>query len=147
MRLFSSLLLMIVLCVLSTTAVAETPTAGMVKTTSGEVAISNELGNVKAVPNMRFAAGDSIKTGSGSSVGLIFEDDTVVSLGANTEITIEQFLFNPLEKQLSLVARLVRGTFSLISGQIAKLAPEKVKLKTPNATLGVRGTKLLVKVD
>lgn len=147
MRLFSSLLLVVVLCVSGNTVVAKTQTAGMVKTASGEVAIINEQGRVTAVPNMRFSAGDSIKTGSGSSVGLIFEDDTVVSLGANTEIAIEQFLFNPLEKELSLVARLVQGTFSLISGQIAKLAPEKVKLKTPNATLGVRGTKLLVKVD
>jgi hypothetical protein len=42
---------------------------------------------------------------------------------------------------------MIHGTFSFITGQIAKLAPEKVKFETPDATLGVRGTKVLVKID
>lgn len=123
--------------------------AGLVKNVSGIVTITNSLEKkeVAAVPNMLFFQGDRVKTGKSSSVGLIFEDDTVLSLGANTELTIEEFQFNPLEQELSFIARMVRGTFSLISGQIVKLAPEKVELRTPNATLGVRGTKLLVKVD
>ena len=67
--------------------------------------------------------------------------------GPNSEMSIESFLFNPADKQLSFITRLIRGTFSFISGQIAKLAPKKVILQTPDATLGVRGTKFLVKVD
>ena len=41
----------------------------------------------------------------------------------------------------------MKGTFSFLSGQIAKLSPDNVKLMTPDATLGIRGTKLLVKVE
>jgi hypothetical protein len=91
--------------------------------------------------------GNSIKTGANSSVGLLFEDDTVVALGPNSEIKIESYLFNPVDQELSFIARLAKGTFSFITGQIAKLAPQNVKFETPDATLGVRGTKLLVEID
>lgn len=103
--------------------------------------------SIKAVPNMRLNQGDSIRTGPKSQAGLIFEDDTVVSLGSNSEMAIEQFIFDPAKKNMSFVTQLVKGTFSFISGQIAKLAPDQVKLETPDATLGVRGTKFLVKIN
>ena len=121
--------------------------AGFVKTVSGDVFITHSQTTVKAVANMQVSQGDSIQTGPNSSVGLIFEDDTVVALGPNSEISVESFLFIPAQKQLSFVTRMIHGTFSFITGQIAKLAPNKVVLETPDATLGVRGTKLVVKID
>jgi len=126
---------------------AKIESVGFIKSVSGEVLIVSSELSVRAVPNMKIMQGDSIATGAGSSVGLIFEDDTVVSIGPNSEIEIQSFMFNPVEKELSFVARMVKGTFSFITGQIAKLAPRNVKLETPDATLGVRGTKLLVKID
>jgi len=126
---------------------ALTDKIGIIKSVSGEVFLTSSETTTKAIPNMEIAEGDFIKTGPKSSVGLIFEDDTVISLGPDSEIAIESFLFNPAEKQLSFVARMFKGTFSFLTGQIAKLAPQKVKLETPDATLGVRGTKLLVKID
>lgn len=140
------------LCVLilfygSFSAFAQHPPVGIIKSVSGEVFITGGESTVKAVSNMRINQGDSIQTSANSSAGLIFEDDTVVALGPNSEMSIDSFLFDPANKQLSFVARMVHGTFSFITGQIAKLAPKKVILETPDATLGVRGTKFLVKVD
>jgi hypothetical protein len=126
---------------------ARQESAGIIKSVSGDVFIINSKTTVKAVPNMRIIQGDFIKTGANGSAGLIFEDDTVVGLGPNSEMSIESFLFNPVNKELSFIARMIHGTFSFITGQIAKLAPEKVKFETPDATLGVRGTKFLVKVE
>ena len=126
---------------------AQDDSFGIVKSVSGEVVVSNAQRSISAVPNMKINQGDSIKTGGDGSVGLIFADDTVVALGPNSEIKIESFLFNPVDLQLSFVARLFKGTFSFITGQIAKLAPKNVKFETPEATLGVRGTKLLVEID
>lgn len=128
-------------------AYTQTESVGIVKAVSGDVFIISSQTSIRAVPNMRIIEGDFIQTGAKSSVGLIFEDDTVVALGPDSEIAIEHFLFNPVEKELSFVAKLVQGTFSFITGQIAKLAPKKVILETPDATLGVRGTKFLVKID
>lgn len=128
-------------------SMAKFESVGFIKSVSGEVYIDSSTLSVRAVPNMKIVQGDSISTGAGSSVGLIFEDDTVVSIGPNSEIVIQDYSFNPVEKELSFVARMVKGTFSFITGQIAKLAPQNVKLETPDATLGVRGTKFLVKID
>ncbi len=131
----------------SLNASAQQESAGIIKTVSGEVFITNPETTIKAVANMRIIQGDSIQTGANSSAGLIFEDDTVVALGPNSEMLIESFLFDPHNKKLSFIARMAHGTFSFITGQIAKLAPKKVKLETPDATLGVRGTKFLVKIN
>jgi hypothetical protein len=121
----------------------------MVKTVKGTAYVTDKSGTftVQLVPNMKITKGDLIKTEADSSVGLIFEDDTVMSLGPYSEITIEDFLFDPVNSKLAFVARMIHGTFSFISGQIAKLAPKKVKLETPDATLGIRGTKLLITID
>ena len=121
--------------------------AGFVKSVMGDVTIMSSGVSMKVVENMKLLPGDAIKTGPESSVGLIFDDDTVVSLGSDSEMLVESFMFEPAEKKLSFVIRIIQGTFSFITGQIAKLAPEKVTFETPDATLGVRGTKFLVKVD
>jgi len=88
-----------------------------------------------------------VKTGDGGSVGLIFSDDTIISMGPRTELAIEDYLFEPIEGKLAFIAKILRGTVSYLSGQIAKIAPESVKLITPAATIGVRGTHVLIKVD
>jgi len=125
----------------------QSDSAGIIKSVHGDVFITGSQMTVKAVDNMRLIQGDSVRTGADGSAGLIFEDDTVVALGPNSEMVIEAFRFDPVNSGLSFVTRLIHGTFSFITGQIAKLAPDNVTLQTPNATLGVRGTKFLVKVD
>ncbi len=126
---------------------AGTDSIGFIKTVSGEVSLVNTQKALPAAPNMKIHRGEAIKTGTASSVGLIFDDDTVVSLGPNSEIAFESFKFNPVDQELSFTSRLLKGTFCFVTGQIAKLAPKKVKFETPEATLGVRGTKFLVKID
>jgi len=126
---------------------AQTESFGIIKSVSGDVFISSTQNTIKAVPNMKIRKGDSIRTGDKSSAGVIFEDDTVVALGPNSEMTIGNLAFKPLDHDLSFIVKLLKGTFSFITGQIAKLAPDKVKLETPDATLGVRGTKLIVEIN
>ena len=120
---------------------------GFVKSVSGEVFFINAQSTLAAAANMPISQGDTFKTGETGSIGLIFDDDTVISLGPKSELTIESFQFNPVDRELSFVSRLIKGTFCFVTGQIAKLAPSKIKFATPEATLGVRGTKFLVKID
>jgi len=121
--------------------------AGIVKTMAGEVSITRGTAVVAAQPNTRLYEGDLIQTGSDGKAGLILDDDTVISLGSSSRLAITSFLFQPQEKKLSLIVRVYRGTISFLSGQIARLAPALVHIETPNATVGVRGTHVLVKVD
>jgi hypothetical protein len=71
----------------------------------------------------------------------------LVSLGPDTEVTIDEYLFAPANGELKLAASLAKGTLQYISGVIAKLRPEAVSVKTPTGIIGVRGTRFLAKVE
>jgi hypothetical protein len=120
---------------------------GVVKSVSGEAIVVR--GGASLTPEINFFLhrGDVIKTGATGNVGVIFEDDTLVSMGPSSELAIDDFLFEPAQEELSLVVRMIRGSMSFLSGEIGKLAPENVKLETPDATIGMRGTRLLIKVE
>jgi hypothetical protein len=120
---------------------------GIVKSLVGDVVVLRNDAPIKAEGNMKLLKGDQIRTGANGKVGLIFEDDTIISIGPNSRIVIENFLFQPNEKRLSFIARILQGTASYLSGQIAKLAPDLVRIETPQATVGMRGTHVLIKVD
>lgn len=121
--------------------------AGIVKSMDGEVVIARGGRTIVAEPNLNLYEDDVVQTGPNGKAGLILEDDTVISMGLNSRLAIENFKFKPNDKNLSLIVRVFKGTVSLICGQIAKLAPDLVHIRTPNATVGVRGTHILIKVD
>jgi hypothetical protein len=125
---------------------SETKFAGIVKTVKNSACVVRNGVCFEAVPGMRIQIGDVVQTGDDGGIGLIFSDDTIISMGSKSEIAIADYLFEPLEGQFSFVAKMIQGTISFISGQIAKLAPASVRLETPAATIGVRGTHILVKV-
>lgn len=130
------------------TSYSSLATVGVVKSVTGKVTVTNaDNSSSAAYKNMKIFEGDTIKTGASSSVGVLFDDDSAVSFGPNSSMKVQEFMFNPVEKNLSFVARFLHGSFSFISGQLVKLAPEKVRLETPDATLGVRGTKLIITVE
>lgn len=120
---------------------------GIVRSVSMDAHILRNKTSIAAKTNMKIMNGDVVKTGPSGSIGLIFDDDTLVSMGPNSEFVVEDFLFNPSEKKLSFVVRMLQGTFSYLSGQISKLVPGAVRLETPDATIGIRGTHVLVKVE
>ena len=120
---------------------------GVVKTVEGEATIMRRGKTLNVVTGMEIEKADIVRTARDGIVGLIFSDDSMVAMGPGTEISVDDYLFEPLEKKLSLAIQLIRGTMSFISGQIAKLAPESVQLIMPAATIGVRGTHVLMKVE
>lgn len=95
----------------------------------------------------RLFEGDQIRTGPAGSVGLLLRDDTSISIGPESSLSLENFTFAPAQGKLSLVTRLFKGTMAFISGRIAKLSPNSVKVETPVATVGIRGTYFLVKAE
>lgn len=119
---------------------------GLVKTVSGEAYVVRDGRRLAAQPGLQLAARDRLATGRTGSMGVVLLDDTVISLGPATETSIEQFAFQPSEGRLGMVMRVARGLVAYLSGKISKLAPGSVRIDTPVATLGVRGTYLLIRV-
>jgi hypothetical protein len=120
---------------------------GIVKTMEGNPTIIRNGEPQAAVRGMQVRKGDRVKTDSSGAIGLVFSDDTVLSMGPDTEITLDDYLFEPVNGRLSFVAAILRGTVCYLSGQIAKLAPSAIRLVMPNASIGVRGTRVLIKVE
>ncbi|MDZ7818172.1 MAG: FecR domain-containing protein [Aliarcobacter sp.] len=84
---------------------------------------------------------DIIETQSNSKIQLIFEDNTIVTLGKNSILNINEYLYdtkNPKESKANL--NFFKGTFKTITGNIGKINKEKFILRTKNATIGIRGT-------
>lgn len=121
--------------------------AGYVKTLAGSVTLTegNTTGPVKL--GTPVSATSVLRTGGDGTVGVALRDDTLLSLGPNTEFSFREYAFAPESGKLSLVARITRGTLNYVSGVIAKLKPDAVSVETPSGLLGVRGTHFVVKVE
>jgi hypothetical protein len=132
---------------LAPAAFASQETVGIIKSVSGEAKMMSNGTLQPAAVNLKVPNGALLKTAAGGCLGVIFNDDTLLSLGSDSEIAIDEVFFSPAESRLSFTARLLKGTFAFVTGQIARLAPEKVQLSTPDATLGVRGTFFVVAVE
>lgn len=121
-------------------------TAGKIKVASGTVFIVRANSTIPAKVGEAVFESDSLRTGSDGKIGVTMNDDTRVSLGPSSEVRLERFVYAPAEGRLGFVLRVARGVAAYVSGQIAKLAPDAVRLETPSAIIGVRGTSLAVKV-
>lgn len=119
---------------------------GIVKTAEGVATIDRQGNVLPASPGVRVLNGDKLVTGAESAMGVTFLDGSRMSLGPDAELVMDELIYEPQNEKLSLVASFVQGTFSHISGGIGRLKPEAVKMRTPVGTIGIRGTKFVVRV-
>jgi hypothetical protein len=117
-----------------------------IKTMSGTVLVERGSQRMLATEGMRLQQADVIRTGIDGSVGITFVDNTMMSAGPNSSLALDQFSFNSTTHEGKLDASLRSGTLSVISGKIAKQSPEAMKVRTPAAILGARGTEFFVQV-
>ena len=127
-------------------ASAESRAAGRVKVTSGAAFIVRDGSALPAKVGDAILETDSVRTGADGRIGITLKDDTRVSLGPDSEVRLDRFSYAPGEGRLALAMQFVKGVAGYISGRIAKLAPNAVKLETPAAIVGVRGTTLAIRV-
>src|SRR5437764_14136938 len=82
-------------------------------------------------------ANETVRTGDDSLAQLLFLDETSLSVGARSEVKLDRFVYNPSRKTGNVVLEASRGAFRFVSGS---QAPTNYTIKTPLATIGVRGT-------
>jgi hypothetical protein len=82
--------------------------------------------------------GDVVQTGADGLVSISFADGTSFNLSKNAKMTLDEFVYDPNGKSNSTLFNLAKGTFTFVAGQVAKTGD--MKIDTPVATLGIRGT-------
>lgn len=127
-------------------ALGEESPIGKTKTGQGEVMVVRSGREISLTIGATLYQNDIIRTGANSSVGIIFEDNTILSLGPESEIVIDAYVFAPEKGMLAMITRMLRGTAAYLTGIIGRQSPESVIFRTPDATIGVRGTQFLVQV-
>lgn len=127
-------------------ALAAVESVGMIKTLEGNAYLLRAGESIPLQVGTQLLVGDVLKTNQGGALGFILKDNTVFTLGSDSELTIDAFLFSPEKQDLGLVVSLMQGTATYLSGLIGKLAPKTVRVETPDATIGIRGTHFAVKV-
>jgi len=85
--------------------------------------------------------GDSVSTGHASALEIHFLDKTVLAQGADSKISLDEYTYNA-DGGGSLAFKMAQGTFRTVTGQIADKNPEAFQLKSPLATIGIRGTEV-----
>ena len=141
-------ILCLIMALLVTGPVKADPVSiGTIKTIKGDVFVVRDTTRTSIHIGDRLYSGDTLQTLTNSTTGIIFEDNTVLSLGPDTEINISDYLFVPENGLFSMIIDMFQGTASYLSGIIGQQAPDSVKFHTPDATVGIRGTHFLVKVD
>jgi hypothetical protein len=121
--------------------------AGRIRISSGSAFIVRAGKLVPAQAGQTVYEADSLRTGADGRLGITLKDETRVSLGPASEVRLDRFAFALAEGQFGFALRIVRGVVAYVSGRIAKIAPDSIRLETPAAIVGVRGTTLALRVS
>lgn len=126
-------------------AAAAIEDAGHIKVSKGSVQIERAGQRLAAPVGQTVREGDVVITGADGSVGITFRDNSLLSLGPDSVLSIDRYIFDSTTHQGSFDSSLKQGTLAAVSGKLAKQSPDAMKVKTPAAILGVRGTEFLVR--
>jgi hypothetical protein len=120
---------------------------GQVKIAKGQVTIERQGTTMPATVGARLQVADTVRTGADGSVGITMDDDSLLSAGPNSALSLDRYAFDSTTNQGRLDTSLNKGTLSVISGRIAKQSPDAMTVRTPTAILGVRGTEFVVSAE
>ncbi len=138
---------MILLASMSFAGAALAADIGLVKVAQGQVQIQRGAAMVPATVGTAVHASDVIVTGADGSAGVTFTDNSLVSVGPNSVFAIDKYRFDTTTHAGQFEGNLRRGRLAAVSGKMVKQSPESMKIRTPSAIMGVRGTDFVVQVD
>jgi hypothetical protein len=120
---------------------------GLIKVSNGAVEIQRAGATIKAQVGTPVQVSDVLRTGADGSAGITFSDNSLVSIGPGTVFEIDKYQFDSTTHAGEFQGSLKQGRLAGISGKMVKQSPESMKIRTPSAVMGVRGTEFVVQVD
>jgi hypothetical protein len=135
------------LAALMATGSAIAADVGQVKVAHGTVAIERGGERMAAAVGTPVRAADVIVTGADGAAGITFNDNSLVSVGPSSVFAIDKYAFDTTTYAGEFQGTLSKGRLAAVSGKMVKQSPESMKIRTPSAIMGVRGTEFVVQVD
>ena len=132
---------------LALAASASAADIGLVKVSKGSVQLQRGAEKLPVKVGTALQTNDVIVTGADGSAGITFTDNSLVSVGPNSVFAIEKYRFDSTTHAGEFEGNLRQGRLAAVSGKMVKQAPESMKIRTPSAIMGVRGTEFVVQVD
>lgn len=115
--------------------------AGVAAVVVGGVEVASaEAGARQAEAGMDVFLGDRVTSQERSRMQVLLLDETVFTVGPRSDLVIDEFVFDPASDAGQITASITKGVFRYVSGKIARAQPAAVKIKVPDAVIGIRGT-------
>lgn len=119
---------------------------GQVKVLHEHATVERDGREMIVRPGMQLRQHDVLTTGATGSVGIVFNDNSTLAIGPNSQITIQRFAFDTTTHQGYFDTHVRRGTVAVQPGHIARRAPEAMRIITPASELRSRAAQYLVSV-
>ena len=121
--------------------------AGQIKTAQGSAQIERDGQRIAVAPGFHVRQSDSIITGDDGTVGVTLADNSLLSIGPDTVMSLDKYAFDSTTYEGAMDASLKKGTLAVVSGKLVKHTPGAMRIHTPASIMGVRGTKFIVHVS
>ena len=114
---------------------------GIVAVGIGDISNQN---NEKLTTCSKIYFGDTIVVKAQSNAQILLLDETALTVGEKSEITIDEFIYDPQSKVGKIVSNIKIGTVKIITGEISKKNPDNLEVNVPTGSVGARGTEFVV---
>jgi hypothetical protein len=118
---------------------------GKVAALKGEAFVVRGSEEIPLILGMELQEHDQIQTLKKAKVHLMLKDRTLITIGQKSTFAIDKYQFSDQTTKPSANFKMKKGIFRTITGKIGKMAPDKFKIKTQTATIGIRGTRFDVR--
>jgi hypothetical protein len=133
------IVLAILICCFASAQCARPQAIGAISRIQGEAIGTNGSATRPLGLNSSVFLNDVVSTGDAARLEVTFTDNTRLTLGEKAKLTLDTYVFDPAARRGTIKFGLV-GAFRFVSGQLTKLASADVRVTTPVAILGIRGT-------
>jgi len=86
--------------------------------------------------------GDILETGLEAGVGILLADGASLAMGEDARMVLDEMVYDPSTQEGSIALSVMKGVFTIVSGEVAKTDPDAMTINTPVATIGIRGTQI-----
>ncbi len=117
---------------------------GVLAASAGQTERRDENGQFEVITTGdQIFLNDEIRTPQDGRIQILLMDETTFSMGADSTIVIDEFVYDPGNQAGAVSANIKKGVFRFISGRIAKKKPENMKVTAGNAVISIRGTEVI----